>query len=85
MNHEECIEKRQKALTRQQAMMPVWLVKWKGDGKGRYLASDHLNEWVSSRDGAYRFPTRTNADMVRRAIGATAFYTRLVRLTKVVK
>jgi hypothetical protein len=83
MNLEEYREKREKKESARMSAMPVWLVKWKSDGK--YLASDRANEWSIDRRVAFRFPTRTNANAARDAIGATKFYTRLVKLTRKAK
>jgi hypothetical protein len=80
MNLDDYREKRAREDAERTAAMPVWLVKWKSDGK--YLASDRANEWTDVRSAAFRFPTRTNADATRKHLGAPAFYTKLVRLMR---
>ena len=50
MNLEEYREKREKEDAERIAALPVWLVKWKSDGK--YLASDRANKWTKDRSAA---------------------------------
>ena len=80
MNRGEYVAQRMALQEEARKTAPVYIVKWKKDGK--YLTSDRLNEWSTSRGLAFRFPTKTNADMSRRAIGATDLYARTVKLVR---
>jgi hypothetical protein len=83
MTHGEYVASREKESEARKASMPVWVVKWKSDGK--YLASDRRNWWTSNRREAFRFATKTNADAARRGLGATDFYAKSVKVVRKTK